>query len=281
MNPQFSQINQSIQLAGGRRLGFAEYGVKNGSPVLFFHGAPGSSYLHADVAEIAAQNNVRLIAVDRPGYGLSDPQAGRTFLSFAEDIKFLTDSLGVNKFAIIGFSGGSPYPLACAFRFPDRVKKIALVGALVAGMTEGMPPMVCELYNLAQTNPAELRKIFATVAPSASALLSIMSSTASDWDKKLFNERATEFEQDYARTLLGGIEGMASDYILISGNLGFSLEAIGTEVHLYSGSVDQNIPPAMTQYLSTQLPNNHVHLFQNEGHFALYQHWDEILNSVK
>ncbi len=273
-----------VVLPDGRKLGYAEYGVASGNPVLFLHGAPGSSYFHTDLATIAAQNNVRLIAIDRPGYGLSDPQPNRTFLSFADDINALTSSLGMKEFSIIGFSAGSPYPLACAYKFPDSVTKIALAGSL-APMTEpcvmeGMSPTASEIYALAQSNPDELRKTFAVVAPSANALFGVMSASAGDWDKKILNARATEFELEYTQTLLGGIEGMASDFILNSGSWGFPINACKTEVHLYTGSLDQNTPPSMTEYLSKKLKNSHLHLFRNEGHFILYNHWEEILKAV-
>ena len=286
MGQLISEIkDQFIHVADGRRLGYAEYGKSNGYPVLFFHGAPGSSHLHPDLAKIAAQNNVRLIAVDRPGYGLSDDQPNRSFLSFADDINVLTNSLGVKKFSIIGFSAGSPYPIACGYIFPDRVNKIALVSTLAPinapDVTVGMSPMAKGLYDLAQANPAELRTVFAAVAPNAKALLAAMSASAGDWDKKVLLDRAAEFELEYEHTLKNGIEGMVSDFVLNSGNWGFPINECHTEVHLYSGSLDQNTPPAMTQYLAAQLPNSQVHVFQDEGHFILYPHWDEILKQVK
>ncbi len=274
----------SFALPDGRQLGYAEYGLPNGRPVLFFHSAPGSSYLPADMAESAKQCGVRLIAVDRPGYGLSDPHAARTFQSWANDVAALTDALGVTRFSIIGFSAGTPYPLACALYFPNRINKIALVGALapvdVPDVTEGMSPMAIGLYSLAQTNPDELRTTFAAVAPSPSALLSAMSASAGAWDKTILQERAAEFELDYTQTLRSGSEGLASDFILASGNWGLPLTEVKAEVHLWSGTLDQNTPPAMTHYLASQLPNSHVHHLQNEGHFALYLHWEEILKSV-
>lgn len=267
----------SIQLPDGRRLGYAEYGVPNGRPVLFFHGSLGSSYIHADMAEIAKQRSVRLIAVDRPGYGLSDSHAGRTFLTWADDIATLTDILGAKHFSIVGFSSGNPYALACAYKLPDRVQMAALAGALIPGVTEGIPPMMGQLYALAQTNPAELRKTIAAVAPSAVALAEVAVAAVSDWDREVLNNRAAQFELEYSQALRQGTEGIASDFIVFSGNWGFPIKEIKTEVHLWSGTQDQNTPPAMTHYLASQLPNSHIHVLQDEGHCALYGHWDEIL----
>ena len=136
---------------------------------------------------------------------MSDPQSNRTLLSFTDDINALTNSLGVKKFAIIGFSAGTPYTVACAYKFPDRVNKIALVSTLAPlnapNVTVGMSPMAKGLYDLAQANPAELRKTFAAVAPNANALLAAMSASAGDWDQKVLLERAVEFELEYEHTL--------------------------------------------------------------------------------
>ena len=270
----------SVRLPDGRRLGYAEYGVPHGRPVLFFHATPGSAYIHADLAEIAAQRGVRLIGVDRPGYGVSDVRQGFSFLSWADDIAALTAALGVAEFSIIGFSAGTPYALACAFKFPDRVKHVVLVGALVPGVTQGMPPLVCGLYALAQTNPDELRKTFSAVAPSASALLGVVLSNVAEVDKQILHDRTADFELEYARTLQGGIEGVASDYMLLANDQGFSVDRIKTEVHLFSGTADQNTPSAMTEFFAARLPRSHVHRLQDEGHYILYTHWDEILGCL-
>ncbi|MDD5301085.1 MAG: alpha/beta hydrolase [Gallionella sp.] len=273
--------NQSILLPNGRRLGYAEYGVAGGSPVLFFHGAPGSRHVHADMANIAEQRGVRLIAPERPGYGLSDPQPGRTVLDWPDDIVALADALGLERFTIIGFSMGSAYALACASRLPRRVAKIALVGALAPhdapGVTEGMSPSVSGLYALAQSNPAELRNIFTALAPSPAALIAAMSASLPQWDKDEVNKRTAEFEAEYTQMLRGGIEGVASDFVLVSKDWGFPLADIGTEACLWCGANDCNTPPAMTAYLSSILPNNRTFMLPGEGHLSLYAHWAEIL----
>ncbi len=270
----------SVRLPDGRRLGYAEYGVPHGRPVLFFHGAPGSAYVHADMAEIAAQRGVRLIGVDRPGYGVSDVHQSHSFLSWADDVAAFTAALGIARFSIIGFSAGTPYALACAFKFPDRVKQVVLVGAIVPGVTEGVPPLVCGLYALAQTNPDELRKTFSAVAPSASALLGVVLSNVAEVDKQILHDRTSDFELEYARTLQVGIEGVASDYMLLANDQGFSVDEIDTEVHLFSGTVDQNTPPAMTEFFASRLPRSRVHRLQDKGHYILYTHWDEILKCL-
>ncbi|MDO8465159.1 MAG: alpha/beta hydrolase [Gallionella sp.] len=276
--------DQSILLPDGRRLGYAEYGAIEGSPVLFFHGAPGSRHIHADMADVATRRGIRLIAVERPGYGLSDPQPGRSILDWSDDIAALTDALEIARFAIIGFSMGSVYALACACSLPERVTKVALAGTLAPldapGATEGLSPMVSGLYSLAQSNPDELRNTFAAVAPSPAALVEAMTASLSEWDKNEVNKRTMEFETEYAQTLRGGVEGVASDFVLVSKDWDFPLDGINTEVYLWCGTADQNTPPAMTNYIVSTLPGSHAFMLPGEGHLSLYVHWEEILERL-
>lgn len=273
--------DQSISLADGRKLGYAEYGTPDGTPVLFFHGSPGSSHIHADMADIAARRNVRLIAVDRPGFGLSDAKHGRTMLDWADDVVALVDALEIDKFALIGFSCGTPFALACSCRFPQRISKVALSGAFapldVPGVTDGMSPSGSGLFALAQSNPSELRSTLAAIAPTPEALTAAMHASLGESDKLEFETRRAEFQTEYSKTLRTGIEGIASDFVLISQSWGFPLDAIKTETYLWSGTEDRNTPPAMTTYLSSALANSRTFMQQNEGHCVLYTYWEEIL----
>jgi pimeloyl-ACP methyl ester carboxylesterase len=284
MNQRIEHELQILCLPDERRLSFAEYGAPDGSPVLFFHGAPGSSHIHADMSEMAAKRNIRLIAADRPGYGLSDQKQGHTLTSWADDIAVLTDALGLDNFSIIGFSMGSIYALACADRLPHRVRKMALAGAIAPldapGVTEEMSATISGLYTLAQTRPYELAGIFAILAQTPSALLAAMSASSVEADRIALQNRCAEFETEYTRALRGGVVGMAADFILASKDWGFRPDNIGTEIEFWYGTADCNTPPAMTNYLTSILPNSRCHKLPNEGHFALYEHWDEILGAV-
>ena len=81
----------------------------------------------AGVSETAAGQGVRLIAVDRPGYGLSTFDPARTYESGAHDIGELADHLGIDRFAVIGHSSGGPNAAACARFLADRLTCCAIV----------------------------------------------------------------------------------------------------------------------------------------------------------
>lgn len=113
--------DQSITLSDGRLLGFQGLGAPDGRPLFFFHGTPGSRLVFSPNDPIAQIPGLHLIIPDRPGYGLSDPQPGRTLLDWPGDVAELADHLGLDAFAVAGESGGGPHALACAYRLADRV----------------------------------------------------------------------------------------------------------------------------------------------------------------
>jgi pimeloyl-ACP methyl ester carboxylesterase len=140
-----STAQNYITLRDGRRLGFAEFGDRQGKPVFYFHGFPGSR-LEARLADrISRESKIRFIGIDRPGYGLSSLKPGRTFVDWADDVIGLADALGVDRFSILGVSGGGPYAAACACKIPDRLDTIGIICGMgpvdVPGLLPDMPWM--------------------------------------------------------------------------------------------------------------------------------------------
>jgi len=120
-----------IGLRDGRGIGFAEYGVATGRTMFWFHGTPGGRHQVPPAARrFAAANDVRLIALERPGVGGSTPHLYDSLVDWADDVTEVAEQLGVGRFGLIGFSGGGPYALACAHRMPERVVAAAVMGCV-------------------------------------------------------------------------------------------------------------------------------------------------------
>ena len=130
-----SPKNSTITLPDGRRLGCAEYGDPDAMPVLYCHGFP-SCRLEPSMLPVSG---IRLIALDRPGYGLSDPLPGRTLLDWPRDVAAAADALGLGRFAVAGVSGGAPYAAACAALLKDRVMGLALICGIAPPGKAGKP----------------------------------------------------------------------------------------------------------------------------------------------
>ena len=122
-------VDADIALGDGRRIAYCEWGDRGGWPILLCHGAPGSRVFGPD-STTTAEAGVRLITVDRPGYGRSDPRPGRQIRDWPADVEELAAALGIDEFDVAGHSSGGPYALACAAAFPGRVKRVALVSCI-------------------------------------------------------------------------------------------------------------------------------------------------------
>src|SRR5262245_66019522 len=98
----------------GRLVGFADYGPADQVPVVWCHGGPGSRLEPLLLSEAASRAGMRIIGIDRPGYGRSTPQPGRTIGGWVPDALAVVDHLGVDGFMVVGGSTGGAYVLARA-----------------------------------------------------------------------------------------------------------------------------------------------------------------------
>jgi pimeloyl-ACP methyl ester carboxylesterase len=105
--------DHTLSLADGRRVAWAEWGVRQGEPVVFLHRNPGSRLLDPDSTATAAAG-VRLITIDRPGYGRTDPLAAPKRSAVAADVAAVVRHIGLDDVAVMGWSGGGVFALDAA-----------------------------------------------------------------------------------------------------------------------------------------------------------------------
>ena len=129
-DPSTPEPYSILRLPDGRALGFLQVGIADGPAIFHFHGH-GSSRLEAlMLEEEALAQGLRVIALDRPGIGRSDPKMGDRLLDWPSDVAVAADLLNIDKFAVQGMSAGGPYALACAHLIPERVTACGLVSAV-------------------------------------------------------------------------------------------------------------------------------------------------------
>ncbi|KAI0965766.1 Alpha/Beta hydrolase protein [Xylaria arbuscula] len=129
--------SQTLKLPDGRVLGFAEYGSPTGKPVFFFHGFPSSRLEAEGILKLAYRPDLRIIAPERPGFGLSTFNPHHRITDYPADVHALATHLGLPRFAILGGSGGAPYALACARALPAEMMSAVGLLAPAAPWREG------------------------------------------------------------------------------------------------------------------------------------------------
>jgi pimeloyl-ACP methyl ester carboxylesterase len=122
-----STNDSTISLRDGRHLAILEVGKSDGVPIFHFHGN-GSSRLEVLTVQSAAERlGVRLMSLDRPSIGGSDERRGYRLLDWPDDVVEVADQLGIERFAVEGFSGGAPFALVCAYKIPHRLTACGLI----------------------------------------------------------------------------------------------------------------------------------------------------------
>nr|WP_238357040.1 alpha/beta hydrolase [Kribbella italica] len=116
------------------------YGDPGGMPVVFHVGTPSTRWRRPDVVRATEESGIRLLTFDRPGYGESTRQVGRSVGDIAADVRLLADAQGWERFAVAGGSGGGPHALACAALLPERVTRCAVVGGNAPPLVDGPEP---------------------------------------------------------------------------------------------------------------------------------------------
>src|SRR4051794_36609419 len=209
----------TVRLADSRRLAFTEHGRADGFPVMYLHGAIGSPLRRNHELDLVIDElGLRLVFVQRPGFGDSDQQPCRTLLDFAHDLEQLADALAIGRFGVVGVSAGGPYAVACAHRLPQRITAAAAVSSLsqlcAPAEVPGLPTRIrLPLRAIAKAPKLTTRAgdaALSLVARHPSLLLRAMSMGAPAADKSHLADRATGkgVIQAFLAATGGGIAGL-------------------------------------------------------------------------
>lgn len=268
-----------VVLPDGRRLAYAEYGAPEGRPLVYLHGWPASHREAALADGTARELGLRLIAVDRPGYGRSDPDPGRTLATWPADVEALADALGLGAFLLMGVSGGGPFALACAHALPRRVTRAAIVcglGPLAA------PEAVRGTSLISRLTLALPRRAPCLVGPFCGALswavrrhpartIAQMARDLPPPDRATLGrpEVASALERSFQEAFRMGTAGAVRDLALYNRPWGLDFGEIATEVQFFHGEQDTIVPAAMARDLSGRIPGSSLRLYPEEGHHSL------------
>ena len=255
-----------------------------------FPGVPGSRLQgHPDRA-IAGTLGVRLIGIDRPGYGLSDDQPGRTLLDWPDDVVALADHLGLDRFALLSISGGGAYAAACAWKIPERLVTVSLVSAMgpadASEAIASMPRLNRLMLKLAKRSeglvslPAAALVVLARRWPAWFLALLNAHLPAVDRATYVRPEVQAAIKEDIAEAFRGGGQGAVRDIVLLATPWGFALDEIRVPMQLWHGQRDATVPVPIGHALSAALHRCQAHFVPDAGHFLVMDYWRQILTEL-
>ena len=285
------ETHTTITLGDGRKLGYAQFGDPHGTPVFYFHGFPGSRVEAHLLHDIAARRGVRVIALERPGYGLSDFLPGRTIVDWPADVAEAADTFGLDRFAVIGISGGGPYACACARYLGERLTTAAIVCGLgPVESHDAREPMMHAArlgFFLGRNTPGLLRLVYrglgSMIADRTENILDAWTHRAPQPDRAVLTDPAMRsmLLATFREAVRSGADGLAHDLILYSRPWGFELEEIAVPVVLWHGEVDATVPPSHGREVARRIHQCRATFYPGEGHFSIaVNHAEEIVQAI-
>ncbi len=279
-----------MRLKDGRELSYAAIGPSGGRPVLFFHSLPGSHVQPSFVPELMRKYGIRLIAPDRPGFGRSDFQPGRTVGDWPGDVAQLADALGLERFSVLGISAGSPYVLACCASIPERIDRAAIAIGITpedhASIIHGAvpAPIGWAVRRSRRVSHVIHTLLIAGMKRKPERALAALSKSPSEADTRLFSQPEVG-EFIIALSLAAaerGVQGWVYDDWLLNRPWGISPSEIPASLALdfWIGGDDPAVPRAHAEELARSIPGARVHVFPGEGHFSvIFNRADDIFGA--
>jgi pimeloyl-ACP methyl ester carboxylesterase len=282
--------DRQIILPDGRKLSYSEYGAPRGLPVFGFHGTPGSRFMFRLVHEPARRLGIRVIAPERPGFGLSTYQRNRTLSEWAADVAMLAGQLGLRHFGVAGISGGGPYAAACAALLPGRVTAAALISPMgPVRSPKGSKPIGTSRYMtfrlLPRITPAmkgvfSIGRLLFLNAPDS--MYGFILKRACAADRRILHrpEIRRNLLDGVSEGLRPGIRGVMQEMRIFCEPWNLPFGAINAPVMLWQGSLDRNVPVPASLHLAGLIPGCELNYIEGAGHYWIFEHIEEVLRAI-
>ena len=276
------------------RLQYNSWGnLKASQVILFFHGFPGSHVQARSLEKHLKKFDIGLIAVDRPGYGQSTFTKPGDYKSHLEGILELLSGLEVQKFSVLGVSGGSPLAHVMAASYPDRIQNLIIVCGMTPFDKEGK-----KLYSEYQRRVLSVRKwipnpmirrltnsVLKYYGPEKKLQRFMTFLNESDKKSLMLNENRMVIFQSMIEARRQQSSGIVWDSALYAQNWlqNCDIESFKKfPVQYYHGKQDNVLSYQMSDHMKKLIPHSKLTLFEEEGHYSLaFDRAEEILLSIK
>ena len=274
---------QTIATAEGRTLAVHSDGDPAGFPVVMHHGTPSSGLLYERHVELAHEQGIRLVGYDRPGYGGSAREPGRSVSDCAADVDAIADALRLDRFATWGISGGGPHALACAALCDRRLVAAASLAAVAPQDAEGLDWLAGMgdenhiEFGHAAAGEEQLRTYLAAEAEEIRAagperLVAVMETLLGPEDRAVLSGAFAEYLLKADRHgLADGVDGWVDDDLAFLAPWGFELSSIDRPVLLLHGDDDRFVPVAHGRWLADHIPGVEARIDAADGHLTLIE----------
>ena len=282
----------TVRTGDGRTLAYAETGDSGGAPIFVFHGLPGS---RSDVErsfgrDVLAGSGVRVIGIDRPGFGASDFQPNRRFDDWPADVAAVADQLGIDRFGVLGYSGGGPYVVACVHALPDRLTFAGIVSgdgpAETPHFRDGMGKTDAIMTRLARLAPPLARLAIAQATKQAERSGEKFSGNfdkeLSPPDLEIHKDPATRqaVREIFLESTRSGPAGVVHDYRIWARPSGLPFEEVDFPVRVWHGDADAIVPMHHAEYVVGRLANAELTVLPGVGHLHTLERWREFLSAA-
>lgn len=257
-------VRRELRLVDGRTLCAYDTGGGEAPALVWHHGSPQSGAPLTPLVEATARRGLRLVTYGRPSYGGSTPQPGRDVASAAGDVAQIADALGLDRFAVMGASGGGPPALACATLMPERVSGVVCLAGLApyTGSADWFDGMVNPGGPRAALEGREARARYAETAE-----FDERSFTAADYD--ILAGAWKSLGEDAGHAGATWPDGLVDDDVASVKPWGFELEQVEAPVLVVQGGEDRVIPAAHAQRLLHGCPRAELWLRPRDGHVSI------------
>lgn len=279
-----------IEVGPRRRLAYCKFGPRRGLPVFLFHGWGECRLTVPPDHHVLNRVGIRLVTIDRPGVGRSDPQPGRRLLDWPPNVAAVADHLGISSFAVLGRSAGAAYAAACAYRLPDRVMSATLVSGVGPPSPGGWKLLAASdfrklIFWLRLVPPLARPTLWIgvrLVRPHVRRLLDRHIVGLPEADRRVLGDaamhamRVSSLQEAFSQAEAG----ICQDAVLLTRAWGFDLGLIATPARIWHGEADTIVNVGFGRQLSAAVRHSTSVFTANAGHYLMYTHWQEILEAI-
>jgi pimeloyl-ACP methyl ester carboxylesterase len=285
-------LDTIVRTATGRNVAYAQSGVPDGAPVFYFHGCPGSrlDFHEPYNQEAVTGSTVRVVGIDRPGFGDSDFHRRRRFDEWPADVAAVADAVGIDRFAILAYSAGGPYAIACALAYPERISAVGVVSGVGPAETpdfhRGMGATDAIMARLSRWAPMVARL---AVAQARRQAVRAPEKFSSQFDKELSpadvavhrNPGMRQTARNvFVESTKNGVRGVVEDYRVWAERSGLTYPSVQVPVRIWHGDADAVVPMHHAEYVAQSIPTAELTILSGVGHLHTAERWRKFLAAV-